>query len=365
MYLWHWPTYLVLTQPRTHLSGLSLLAVRLVAVVTLSWVTHTLVDEPIRRGVRLRSPRLARSAVVMVVIAVAVGTFAATVGAEPALSGDVGQLVDRGGPPRVEVHRHLALTPASPAAPSAPTTTVPPPPIKLLVVGDSQAATLAQGLNADGGHHGLSMQPGVVVWNRSILGCSIISQPTVVVDGEQLHNKCGGNGFWQRQWPDDVRAFHPDAVVVMAGAWDVFDVDAGGTTIGPGDPAWTAGYEQDVGLLFDVLHSTGAPVVAIEPPCFGHDELPGTAPESPERFDPARVAAVHRVWVDEAAAHGATLENLNSLLCPGGTSDPSIRPDGAHFATAGADRTAPIVVAAVRDAIATASAESVLGPYAP
>ena len=107
--------------------------------------------------------------------------------------------------PRVDVHRHLERTPTvTVRAVATPTTTAPPPPIKLLVVGDSQAATLAQGLNADGGHHGLSMQPGVVVWNRSILGCSIISQPTVVVDGEHLHNKCGGNGFWQRQWPEDV-----------------------------------------------------------------------------------------------------------------------------------------------------------------
>ena len=109
MYLWHWPTYLVLTSARTHLEGLNLFAVRLTAVVALSWLTHVLVDEPIRRGVRLRSPRLARSAIVMVVIAVSVGTFAATVGAEPALSGDVGQLVDRGGPPTVPVrHEHRA-----------------------------------------------------------------------------------------------------------------------------------------------------------------------------------------------------------------------------------------------------------------
>src|SRR6478735_32789 len=112
MYLWHWPTYLVLTESRTHLEGLTLFAVRLTAVVALSWLTHVLVDEPIRRGVRLRSPRLARSGIVMVVIAVSVGTFAATVGAEPALSGDVGQLVDRGGPPTVPVRHETPPTSA-------------------------------------------------------------------------------------------------------------------------------------------------------------------------------------------------------------------------------------------------------------
>ena len=240
--------------------------------------------------------------------------------------------------------------------------TAPPQPVKLLVVGDSQAATLAQGLNADGGHHGLSMQPGVLVWNRAILGCPIISRPTMVIDGEAQHNKCGGDGFWQRQWPQDVAAFRPDAVLVVAGAWDVYDVeDDAGRAVGPGDPTWTAGYASDVGQLFDVLHSTGAPVVAIEPPCFGRNEVPGTDPDTPERLDPARAAAVHGVWVEQAASHGATMVDLDHLLCPNGASDPSIRPDGAHFFTAGADRTAPLVVDAVRRAIATQAARSVVG----
>src|SRR5205085_4531438 len=65
MYLWHWPTYLFLTEQRTSLARGWLLAVRLAVVVGLSWVTNVLVSGPIRRGVRLRSPRLARSAVVM------------------------------------------------------------------------------------------------------------------------------------------------------------------------------------------------------------------------------------------------------------------------------------------------------------
>ena len=63
MYLWHWPTYLFLSEQRTSLDGGRLFALRLAAVVGLSWVTNVLVSGPIRRGVRLRSPRLARSAV--------------------------------------------------------------------------------------------------------------------------------------------------------------------------------------------------------------------------------------------------------------------------------------------------------------
>ena len=65
--------------------------------------------------------------------------------------------------------------------------------------------------------------------------------------------------------------------------------------------------------------------------------------------------------MEQAASHGATMVDLDHLLCPNGASDPSIRPDGAHFFTAGADRTAPLVVDAVRQAIATQAARSVLG----
>jgi hypothetical protein len=40
------------------------------------------------------------------------------------------------------------------------------------------------------------------------------------------------------------------------------------------------------------------------------------------------------------------------LLCPGGVADAAVRPDGAHFDGAGADRVAPVVARAVRQAVA-------------
>src|SRR6478735_5920683 len=122
MYLWHWPTYLFLTEQRTFPDGGWLLALRLAAVVALSWATNVLVSGPIRRGVRLRSPRLARSGVVMLAVVVSVATFAATVGAEPVLTGDTGELADSGPPP----------------------SSAPPASLRVLVVGDSQGATHAQ-----------------------------------------------------------------------------------------------------------------------------------------------------------------------------------------------------------------------------
>jgi lysophospholipase L1-like esterase len=230
----------------------------------------------------------------------------------------------------------------------------------LLVVGDSQAATLAQGVQAAPGVYGLSHLPGYVVWNRAILGCPIISAPTFRFDGNDITNKCGGAGFWQEQWPADVAQFAPDAVVVMAGAWDVFDVvQPDGTILHPGDPEWTAMYSQDVRQLFRSLGASGASgasVVALKPPCWGESTLVGTDQQIAERLDPARVKAVDDVWTKVANEEGITLLDLDSMLCPGGATDPGLRPDGAHFSGAGADAAAVPVAKAVKQALAARAA---------
>ena len=366
MYLWHWPTYLVLSPDRTGLVGAPLFAVRIATVVLLAWGTHVLVDEPIRKGLRLRSPGVARVAAAAMVIALGVGVFGATVGAEPALSGQLGQVADTAPPPTVP-ERVSKPNPAQPSLEGATTTSTPsgaaaPGPVKLLVVGDSQAATLAQGVQAAPGVYGLSHLSQYAVWNRAILGCPIISAPTFRFDGNDITNKCGGAGYWQEQWASDVAAFDPDAVVAMAGAWDVFDVvQPDGSILHPGDPKWVTMYTADVRQLFRTLGAGGAAVVAVLPPCWGESTLIGTDQQIAERMDPVRVKAVDDVWTTVAREEGVTIANLDGLLCPGGAADPAVRPDGAHFNGPGADQAAPLVAKAIRRALATQAATAGAG----
>jgi peptidoglycan/LPS O-acetylase OafA/YrhL/lysophospholipase L1-like esterase len=331
MYLWHWPTYLVVTPDRTGLDGLTLLAVRLSVVVALAFATARLVDDPIRRGVRLHTPRLARLGAAAAVIVLSVGVFAATIGAEPALSGNVGDLADQS---------------------AAPTTQLPAN-IKVLMTGDSQGATIAQGIRSAPGLYGVSAQPGLTVWNRAILGCPIVSFPVFVIDGNQAKNKCGGAGYWQQQWASDVAQFRPDVAVVMAGAWDVFDaLMPDGSVQRAGNREFDATYRRDVAQLIDTLSSTGAAVVVIKPPCFGANNMIGGDAQSPARLDKTLMAAVDAVWTKAAKEHGAKLLNLDPVLCPKGVSNESIRPDGAHFSGTGADQVAPRVARAAREALA-------------
>ena len=115
------------------------------------------------------------------------------------------------------------------------------------MVGDSQAATLGAGAwTPTVASTGSSVQPDVAgVEPRASSGVRSAAGRPFVIDGERPHNKCGGDGVWQRLWPTDVAAFEPDVVVVAAGAWDLYDVELDdGRVVAPGDPTWAVGYEQ-------------------------------------------------------------------------------------------------------------------------
>ena len=185
MYLWHWPTYLVVTPDRSGLSGLPLLAVRLSIVVALAWATARLVDDPIRRGVRLRSPHLAR---VMVVGTVRRSASASACSRRPsarnlpsAETSDRSPIAARPQRTRTQAALNNCSSSATRRPPPSPKASRPTP-----------------------GIYGLSAQPGLTVWNRAILGCPIVSFPVFVIDGNHVNNKCGGAGYWQKQWASDV-----------------------------------------------------------------------------------------------------------------------------------------------------------------
>jgi lysophospholipase L1-like esterase len=270
------------------------------------------------------------------VIAIGAGVLAATVSARPMLNGDFGEVADR----RPAPVRSTRATSTGP--------------IKVLVVGDSQAVTLAQGFDAQPGHTGLSAQPGLVVWDRAILGCSISTYLSYLSQGRTLPNICGGPGLWQRQWSADVDTFDPDVVVVQAGAWDVYDVvTAGGGRLAPGDPRWMQTYTRNVTDLFATLGRRGASILAVTPPCYGGVLFTAGGNVPPERLDAARVGAVHQAWAEAARARGFSLYDLGPTLCPGGRSDDSVRADGAHYSNDGANRIAPIVTRAIRNAAAS------------
>jgi len=230
--------------------------------------------------------------------------------------------------------------------------------IRVLLIGESEAGTLADGAPAPPERHGLAARSDLVLWDSTLLGCSISSAPVfVLTTGEEVANQCGGAGRWQQRWTTDVQATKPDVVLVMAGARDVYDVaEPDGSVLRAGDPSWLARYTADVRELFRIVGSTGAPIVAVKPVCFGPNTLPDAGPSEPEKLDPARSHAVATAWEAAARASGLHLLDLDDIVCPRGVADPAIRADGVHFTVAGADRLAPRVAAALRRPVTATSA---------
>jgi lysophospholipase L1-like esterase len=224
----------------------------------------------------------------------------------------------------------------------------------VLVVGESQAGTLATGAPKPASPHGLVARRDLVLWDSTILACSIASFPEFVLPGgEVVPNPCGGAGRWQQQWTTDVQATRPDVVFLMAGGRDLFDVvGPDGTVLHPGDRAWVERYTADVRELFRIARLTGAPVVAVKPTCYGRNNLPDAEViDGDVRLEPARARAVTAVWQSAAAASGVRLLDLDAVTCPGGVAEPVLRADGVHFTVAGADRLAPTIARALRRAV--------------
>ena len=105
------------------------------------------------------------------------------------------------------------------------------PPVKVLLVGDSIAETLGEGL----GETAVQDKYDYVLYDRAILGCGV-ADGTEVIDRGQLDTvvpACGGPSAatdppnetvpWATQWAREIAQIHPNVVVEGAGRWEVVD----------------------------------------------------------------------------------------------------------------------------------------------
>jgi lysophospholipase L1-like esterase len=320
VYVYHWPIFLWLTPARTGLDPLALTALRVATTLAVATVSFVYLEQPIREG-RRRVPGgpwvVAPTAVALLVAsALIVGviapepavTFAPTRSAAAVLSG-------------------LSRITASPSPVSASPATAPAV-SRVLVVGDSVALTLGRGIERWGAKH------GVYVWNGGALGCTLL-------DGVPVR------GYWGVQtrpadscrthetFPDAIKKFDPDVVVVLYGAWDVYDAsfDHGQTWSAPGSTVWNQHYAAVVTDAVRRLTAGGARVLWLAPPCFA--AKPGAADAGAVWYDPARVEAIADVVRSLAPQTGITVSNVvHDSGCP---VDLSVRPDGTHYSDRGAD----------------------------
>ncbi len=323
VYVFHWPLFLLLDERRTGLDAGAVTAVRLAATLGIAALSYVALEQPIRARRRIRrAPWLVAPAgialVVTALIAVSATAPGPTIVFEPAFVGAAA----RRPPP--------SQPPVGAPAPTVPTAR----PGVVLVVGDSVAVTLGRGIERWGANH------GVLVDNAARLGCTVLV-------GVQLRggyfgttdrglDPCGSLA----RFPELVEQVSPDVVVMLYGAWDVYDAswDGGRTWFEPGQPAWNAHYRSAIAQTAAMLSAGGARLLWLTPPCFAPP--PGSG-RGGDGFDPARVAILGRLADDVAARNGMTVSHeLTRTGCP---VDFGARPDGVHYGDPAADAATALI----------------------
>jgi hypothetical protein len=180
--------------------------------------------------------------------------------------------------------------------------------IDVLVVGDSTGRGFSNGLAS-------LNDPGLRVWDRTILGCSLGSE------------ECG---HWRDEWTGPIDQIDPDVVVLYFNpVADLKGVDDAEFL----SPEGAAQRVQVLNEAADLLSRNGAALVFLAP----------SAPRPPEglffcdgrkrgtQCDPAWVAAWTASVAEVATARGAPLIDVDGFVrsLP---DDEAARPDGMHFA---------------------------------
>ena len=295
LYLWHYPLFQWMDGQRTGLTGYALFGVRFVATLAVATISFYLVERPIRQGTFFRQWRGwvgAPVAVAAVSITVVLATGSGTVAAVSAPS-------------------------AAPAGPASGHTPV-------LVLGDSTALTLGLGLSFDASRYGAS------VVEKGILGCGVAEASEVSQHGvhSAMAPACNpatpAAGQWPALWSGWIDRYHPAVVALLAGRWEVSTVEWEGRWTDILDPAFAAYVRQQLQQAVDVGSSGGAAVVLFSAPCYDSGEQPDGTPWPEDQ--PDRLNAYNTLVREVAAANTqrATLVNLDSVVCPGGTFESQI-----------------------------------------
>jgi len=347
LYLYHWPISLMLTSTRAGLLGWQLAAARTGATLAVSVLSYHLLEAPIRRGSFLRGWRA--GALVPVAVAgtvatllvasgvpVAEGSAAAVVRAERDRSVSCASLAARGAP---------CVTPSTAAAAGL----APNNPVRVLLLGDSIALTLGQGLGVDDRHWDVSID------DQGRLGCDldagsvIDDEGSITVAGDGIPGQgCLG---WPQLFTRLVDRTDPDVVAIEVGRWEVENRIVGGHWVRFGAPVLNRLMVHLMSEAISVVSRRGAHVVLFTLPYIKQTfTQPNGQPWDIDR--PKRTNEFNALVRQAAAQHPktATVIDLNRLLDPAGHYTNVIDgirvrwPDEEHISVAGGEYLRPLIL---------------------
>jgi peptidoglycan/LPS O-acetylase OafA/YrhL len=338
VYLWHWPVIVALTQARTGLSGISLLALRLAATLAVSLLSFHLVERPIREQ-RWHVPRPAVALPAMFAglsaLAIAVPLTTTSPSSASALASvrlpvaaPVLTTTTTAPPPSVSVTSSTSSTAPRPTIPAVAHLG----PLRVMIVGDSVAASLGSGIAP------VQSKAGIVLSNQGYIGCGIARGGATSFKAYTQPPACL---TWPQRWQGLVDNFHPDVTMVLLGRWEVLDRVHDGQWMHIGEPAFDAYLKSELETAMTVLTSRGGRVAFLTAPCNNHELADLASPGRLPPDDAHRVDLFNQMQAEVAAHHTgqAIMVPLAGLLCPNGQYVASIAgvplrtSDGVHFSS--------------------------------
>jgi peptidoglycan/LPS O-acetylase OafA/YrhL len=332
VYLWHWPVIVALTKARTGLAGAELLGVRVGVTLVISLLSFHLLERPIREQ-RWHVPK---PAVVLPGLVTALAAVAVIVPLTVTTPSTAAALAAVSLPTTTMA---ATTTTPPPATDVATTSTAPPPtipavahpgPVRVMVVGDSVAASLATGMAP------VQYSAGFVLSNQGYIGCGIARGGATSFKAYTQPAACL---TWPQRWQTLVDSFRPDVTLVLLGRWEVLDRVHDGQWMHIGEPAFDAYLRSALDLAESILTSRGGRVAFLTAPCNDHELADLASPGRLPPDDAHRVDLWNQLQADEVAAHQgwAEMVPLADLICPGGQYVASISgvplrtSDGVHF----------------------------------
>jgi hypothetical protein len=211
-------------------------------------------------------------------------------------------------------------------------------PIRLLIVGDSIALTLGEGLSVNS-----QSDYGVTINDNATLGCDLEPQLRIHNTGS-VTTDVQGCGEWRGLWPFLVERLRPQVVALGLGRWEVTDHLLNGHWVHIGEPVWDKKLTSDLEQAIAILHSFGARVVLLTMPYIDPTQRQANGQPYGEAT-PARAQA-YNALVRKVAGHephAVSVIDLNHLLAPGGAYAPALdgvdvrSSDGIHISPAGGE----------------------------
>ena len=297
LYLWHWPIFVV-----AHARDSSnRLAVALALTIIINEFVYQFVEIPTRHGAlgnwwhnrpQLSAKHRRLPVFIAAVVVASLGIIGVkVVGIEArdlSIDTSTANVI-------FAVPTTVASASSLPAA-STTTTTIAKLPRRLVIVGDSQAHSLA--INKPSG-----IEKTFVVTDGSIDGCGIYDRGVGVggTNGNFRRNFANCVGF-EKSWTKSATKAQADVALVVLGAWEVLDLKINSFTLVVNTPPADTMFRTQMKRGIDALRATGATVALLEVACMRPvDSKGGPVPALPQRGDDTRTRHLNDLLREIAA----------------------------------------------------------------